>query len=128
MLTFFISETLIKHSSFSFPIFSKQMYITSKTRAYKFHYIFSEISMTLAVFENIQYVFSFLDDKSDLSFVPPLTHIPNEPESRHLLAFEFLRHDFTRSLAWFVYIVISGKFSNFQFLEKNQNGLRDSKE
>lgn len=75
------------------------MYITSKSRAYKFHYIASESLMIFAVFQNIWYIFSFLDDRSDSSFVPPLTHIPTEPESRHLLAFEFLRHDLTQSLA-----------------------------
>lgn len=60
------------------------MYNTLKIRAHKFHYTFSEIFMAFALLQNIEYVFSFLDDRSDSSFVPSLTHIPKEQESRHL--------------------------------------------
>lgn len=93
------------------------MYINSKTREYKFHYISSKILITFAISHNIQYIFSFLDDRSDSSFVPPLTHIPRETESRHL---HLSSSDMTLQDRWHDLFILSQEL----FLEKNHKDLK----
>lgn len=80
-------------------------YFENETRYIPLHILrnFNDICCSA----NIQYVSSFLDDRSDSSFVLSLTHIPKEQASRH---FHLSSSDMTLQDPWHHLFLFSKRY------------------